>query len=135
MREAWTPFPAMQAPSHSCEVTPPDILGRCLRVHPKARIEARVARNTELLDRIDTNELDLALVRDDSVSPGLSFEAAPGKSRSPAPHALDRVVDVAVESQCRTIVAAGRIGPGLSVFQRGNAGPRWREYPMAGGFF
>jgi DNA-binding transcriptional LysR family regulator len=46
------------------------MLGRCLRVHPKARIEARVARNTELLDRIDTNELDLALVWDDSVSPG-----------------------------------------------------------------
>jgi DNA-binding transcriptional LysR family regulator len=46
------------------------MLRRCLRVHPKARIEARVARNTELLDRIDTNELDLALVWDDSVSPG-----------------------------------------------------------------
>jgi hypothetical protein len=41
-----------------------------LHVHPKARIEARVERNTELPDRIDTNEFDLALVWDDSVSPG-----------------------------------------------------------------
>lgn len=30
--------------------------------HPKVRIEARVARNTELLERIDTEQLDLALV-------------------------------------------------------------------------
>jgi len=75
MDDAWTPFHAMQAPSHSCEVTLPDILGRFLCVHPKARIEARVARNTELLDRIDTNELDLALVRDDSVSPGLELRS------------------------------------------------------------
>jgi hypothetical protein len=65
MGDAWTPFHAMQAPSYSCEVTPPDIPGRFLHVHPKAR----VARNTELPDRIDTNEFDLALVSDDSVSP------------------------------------------------------------------
>ena len=46
----------------------PEILGRFSRAHPKVRIEARVARNTELLGRIDTNDLDLALVWDDSVT-------------------------------------------------------------------
>jgi DNA-binding transcriptional LysR family regulator len=40
----------------------PDVLGRFARAHPKVRIEARVARNTELLERIDTGQLDLALV-------------------------------------------------------------------------
>ena len=50
------------------EVMLPEILGRFSRAHPKVRIEARVARNTELLGRIDTNDLDLALVWDDSVT-------------------------------------------------------------------
>ena len=40
----------------------PEVLGRFARAHPKVRIEARVARNTELLERIDTGQLDLALV-------------------------------------------------------------------------
>jgi DNA-binding transcriptional LysR family regulator len=40
----------------------PDVLGRFARAHPKVRIEARVARNTDLLERIDSNELDLAMV-------------------------------------------------------------------------
>ena len=40
----------------------PDVLGRFARAHPKVRIEARVARNTDLLERIDANELDLAMV-------------------------------------------------------------------------
>jgi DNA-binding transcriptional LysR family regulator len=44
------------------EVVLPDVLGRFARAHPKVRIEARVARNTELLERIDTGQLDLALV-------------------------------------------------------------------------
>ena len=52
------------------EVMLPDVLGRFSRAHPKVRIEARVARNTELLSRIDSNDLDLALVWDDSVSSG-----------------------------------------------------------------
>jgi DNA-binding transcriptional LysR family regulator len=48
----------------------PDVLGRFSRAHPKVRIEARVARNTELLERIDSNELDLALVWGDAASSG-----------------------------------------------------------------
>jgi DNA-binding transcriptional LysR family regulator len=40
----------------------PDVLGRFARAHPKVRIEARVARNLDLLERIDSNDLDLALV-------------------------------------------------------------------------
>ncbi|TES62674.1 LysR family transcriptional regulator, partial [Burkholderia cepacia] len=40
----------------------PDVLGRFARAHPKVRIEARVARNADLLDRLDANQLDLALV-------------------------------------------------------------------------
>src|ERR1700754_3925155 len=31
----------------------PEVLGRFARAHPKVRIEARVARNAELLERID----------------------------------------------------------------------------------
>jgi DNA-binding transcriptional LysR family regulator len=48
----------------------PDVLGRFARAHPKVRIEARVARNTELLDRVDSNDLDLALVWGDAASSG-----------------------------------------------------------------
>lgn len=40
----------------------PDVLGRFARAHPLVRIEARVARNTELLERLDARQLDLALV-------------------------------------------------------------------------
>lgn len=42
-----------------------DVLGRFARAHPKVRIEARVARNADLTDRLDAGELDLALVWDD----------------------------------------------------------------------
>ncbi|WP_250509846.1 LysR substrate-binding domain-containing protein [Caballeronia sp. GACF4] len=44
------------------EVLLPEVLGRFARAHPKVRIEARVARNTELLERIEAGQLDLALV-------------------------------------------------------------------------
>ncbi|RKP45194.1 LysR substrate-binding domain-containing protein [Trinickia fusca] len=43
----------------------PGVLGRFARAHPKVRIEARVARNTDLLVRLDAGELDLALAWDD----------------------------------------------------------------------
>jgi DNA-binding transcriptional LysR family regulator len=39
----------------------PNILGQFARAHPKVRIEARVARNTELLERVTSGRLDLAL--------------------------------------------------------------------------
>ncbi|OZI66965.1 LysR substrate-binding domain-containing protein [Bordetella genomosp. 11] len=40
----------------------PALLGRFARAHPKVRIEARVARNTELQERFDAGQLDLALL-------------------------------------------------------------------------
>lgn len=43
----------------------PDVLGRFARAHPKVRIEARVARNTELLERVTSGKLDLALAWSD----------------------------------------------------------------------
>lgn len=42
----------------------PDVLGRFARAHPMVRIEARIARNAELLERVDAGRLDLALAWD-----------------------------------------------------------------------
>lgn len=39
----------------------PAVLGRFARAHPKLRIEARIARNAELLDCVNHGKLDLAL--------------------------------------------------------------------------
>ncbi|SDR14192.1 transcriptional regulator [Rhizobiales bacterium GAS113] len=47
------------------EVLLPDVLGRFARAHPKVKIEARVARNAELVDRVTSGRLDLALAWDD----------------------------------------------------------------------
>ncbi|KWB81288.1 LysR family transcriptional regulator [Burkholderia ubonensis] len=46
----------------------PGVLGRFARAHPKVRIEARVAHNAQLLERLDANQLDLALVWGDPAS-------------------------------------------------------------------
>ncbi|MGR4846726.1 LysR substrate-binding domain-containing protein [Rhizobium sp. LARHSG275] len=43
----------------------PDVLGRFARAHPKVRIEARVVRNAELLQRVTSGKLDLALAWSD----------------------------------------------------------------------
>jgi DNA-binding transcriptional LysR family regulator len=43
----------------------PDVLGRFMRAHPRVRIEARVARNAELIERIASGRLDLALAWSD----------------------------------------------------------------------
>jgi len=42
----------------------PQVLGQFARAHPKVRIEARVARNADLLGRIALAQLDLALAWD-----------------------------------------------------------------------
>ncbi len=39
----------------------PDVLGRFARAHPRVRIEVRIARNVELLERVGAGSLDLAL--------------------------------------------------------------------------
>lgn len=46
----------------------PRILGRFARAHPKVKIEARVARNAELLDLVSKGRVDFALAWDDGVS-------------------------------------------------------------------
>ncbi|MGR9498606.1 LysR substrate-binding domain-containing protein [Rhizobium leguminosarum] len=45
----------------------PDVLGRFARAHPKVRIEARVVRNAELLERVTSGKLDLALAWSDGM--------------------------------------------------------------------
>ncbi|WP_027796856.1 LysR substrate-binding domain-containing protein [Paraburkholderia acidipaludis] len=62
------------------EAVLPEVLGRFARAHPKVRIEARVARNAELLERIETKQLDLALVWGDEA---LSVHNARGFSSKP----------------------------------------------------
>ncbi len=54
----------------------PRILGRFARGHPKVKIEARVARNAELLDLVSKGRLDFALAWDD----GLSTTQSPHKT-------------------------------------------------------
>lgn len=43
----------------------PKVLGRFARAHPRVRIEARIARNAELLGRVATGKLDFALAWND----------------------------------------------------------------------
>jgi DNA-binding transcriptional LysR family regulator len=38
-----------------------DVLGRFARAHPRVRVEVRIARNAELLERVSSGRLDLAL--------------------------------------------------------------------------
>lgn len=38
-----------------------EVLGQFARAHPKVRVEVRIARNTELLERVTSGRLDLAL--------------------------------------------------------------------------
>ncbi|MFZ6719918.1 LysR substrate-binding domain-containing protein [Undibacterium sp. Ji49W] len=45
-----------------------DVLGRFARAHPKVRIEAKIARNTSLLDLMISGQLDLALTWDGGVA-------------------------------------------------------------------
>jgi DNA-binding transcriptional LysR family regulator len=47
------------------EMLLPAVLGPFARAHPKVKIEARVARNGELLERVASGRLDLALAWDD----------------------------------------------------------------------
>lgn len=45
-----------------------DILGRFARTHPKVKIDVVVARNAELIERVSTDRLDLALAWDAGTS-------------------------------------------------------------------
>jgi DNA-binding transcriptional LysR family regulator len=50
------------------EHTLTEVLGRFTRVHPQVRIEARVARNGELMEQLNSGRLDLALAWDGGAS-------------------------------------------------------------------
>jgi DNA-binding transcriptional LysR family regulator len=47
----------------------PRVLGRFARAHPKVRIEGRIARNDEMIDKIASGRLDLALAWDNGDAP------------------------------------------------------------------
>lgn len=47
----------------------PQVLGRFARSHPKVRIEGRIARNSELIEKIASGRLDLALAWDGGEAP------------------------------------------------------------------
>jgi DNA-binding transcriptional LysR family regulator len=49
------------------ETVLPRVLGQFARAHPKVRIEARIARNAELIERVITGQLDLALAWSDGM--------------------------------------------------------------------
>lgn len=54
----------------------PRVLGRFSRAHPKVRIEGRIARNGELLDKIASGHLDLALAWDGGGRPAVAERIA-----------------------------------------------------------
>lgn len=56
------------------ETVLPRVLGRFARAHPKVKIEGRIARNAELIEKIASGQLDLALAWDDG---SLSSTAQP----------------------------------------------------------
>ncbi|HEY4202297.1 MAG TPA: LysR substrate-binding domain-containing protein [Devosiaceae bacterium] len=56
--EGWVRFGLQEDFS---ELLLPEVLGRFARAHPKVRIEARVARNAELLEQFEAGNLDIAL--------------------------------------------------------------------------
>ncbi|MPT26982.1 MAG: LysR family transcriptional regulator [Achromobacter sp.] len=89
------------------EILLPRVLGQFARAHPRVRIEARVARNADLLERVATGELELALAWDhDAARPhGLRLAELPLCWIGPA--AMDPVRDadgalplVAFEAPC-----------------------------------
>lgn len=51
-----------------------EVLGRYTRVHPQVRIEARVARNSELMDLLEGGKLDLALAWDNGTAAPLAVD-------------------------------------------------------------
>lgn len=63
-----------------------EVLGRFARVHPKLRIEARVARNAVLMEQLAGDRLDLVLAWDGSStepSPSPALRQAPAITRLP----------------------------------------------------
>ena len=113
------------------EVILPKVLGRFSRAHPKVRIEARVARNAELLERIETNELDLALVWGDTARARTHGPWLLERTHCRATDVLDRFVDGALESGGGRTAAARRVRPACLFYSAATAaldraGISWR---------
>jgi DNA-binding transcriptional LysR family regulator len=66
----------------------PQILGSFARAHPQVRIDARIARNTQLLEGIASNQLDLALAWVDchAATDALKLGEVPMRWLGPAKH-------------------------------------------------
>lgn len=58
------------------ETVLPRVLGRFARAHPKVRIEGRIGRNDDLVGRVASGRLDLALAWDSGDRPGITEEIA-----------------------------------------------------------
>ncbi|MDF3983526.1 LysR family transcriptional regulator [Luteibacter sp. PPL201] len=83
----------------------PDVLGRFARAHPRVRIEGRIARNTELLDRLADGHLDLVLAWDFEPTGGRRIASVPlhwlGSASVDTPYPLDEPLPlVALEAPC-----------------------------------
>lgn len=117
----------------------PAVLGRFARAHPKVRIEARIARNAELVERVKAGRLDLALAwSDGSVGPNSERVAdIPMRWIGPArggeiwtPHTDEPLPLAALEAPCLFRTAA------IQALDR--AGLSWRiafESPSLGGLW
>ncbi|WP_431820663.1 LysR substrate-binding domain-containing protein [Burkholderia sp. F1] len=100
----------------------PGVLGRFARAHPKVRIEARVAHNAELLERLEANQLDLALVWGDPAS--AAFVARTGIDSEEIARAPMRWIGAA---------GSGAAGSGAATAGDGDAGEpsvRMRDEPL-----
>ncbi len=103
------------------EAVLPDVLGRFARAHPKVRIEARVARNAELLERLDTDQLDLALVWGDAGAVDLDARAGlAGEVIDRAPMRWIGAAAPVAFVRCRRTVAARGVRSTVRVLQRGD---------------
>ncbi len=102
----------------------PDVLRRFARAHPKVRIEARVARNAELLERVKSGSLDLALVWGDA-------SAAPnGERLAQLPMCWIGASEGRAGFQVRAAAARGARGT-VSVPPGGGRGARSRACTVA----
>ncbi len=118
----------------------PDVLGRFTRAHPKVRIEAVVARNAELLARIDAGRLDLALIWADgglglpeSEHPGLRTGPARGGAHRRTAHVLGRLRDGADDLGAGRAAAPDRLRPPMPVPRRSHGCAGSRRHSMAPG--
>lgn len=112
------------------EIVLPDVLGRFARAHPKVRIEARVARSTELLERIGNGQLDLALVWGAAGIPDDSPASNLPKPIAEPPMRWIASSTVLWQIRCRRAVAADRLRSSMSVHDE-SALPALPSIPLA----